>query len=410
MKKLIKILPILLILSKGLFAQDTIWTQKSGVSSLSAYSVAISDDGSKAFSGSECHPASLRMFDAANGSLLWNYELTGSLMCVSSVKFSSSAKLLAGLEEFGNLLIFDYSGATPVLSKTLTTTPTGAFALDFSDDGKKVAIGCINSKLIIIDIGSGAELHNVVAHGTWVQGVDWQKDKIATGGSDNVVKLWDSAGNFIRSYTGHSAAVLSVQFSKDGQYILSSSADKTIKLWNVATGALIRTFSGHKAQVMQAVLSDDGAKIVSGSKDSTIKVWESTTGTNLFTFSRKNSGWVNSVSFSPNGKQILAGTANGDVQMWDLSKTNSVKDFFIKSPECILYPNPAQNQLWLKYAPSQIKQLNVTNVTGIVQEIPNLYGTNNILLDISQLSNGQYFVTIHTKEGAIIRESFIKSN
>lgn len=408
MKKIIKILPILMMATQALRAQDTIWSQKSGASSHSAYSVALSNDGTKAFSGSECHPASLRMFNAASGDLLWNYDLSGSLMCITSVKFSSSGNIIAGLEEFGNLLIFDYSGAAPILSKTLSTTPAGAFALDFSDDGTKVAIGCISSKLVIIDLASEVELHNINAHSTWVQSVDWQNDKIVTGGTDNLVKLWDSAGNYIRSFTGHTDDVLSVQFSKDGKYILSTSADKTIKLWDIATGLIVRTFSGHTNEVMQAVISNDGKKIISGSKDSTIKVWDAMSGTTTMSFSKKNSGWVNSVSFSTNGKHILAGTARGDVQMWDITLPTAINETS-KNNNCIIYPNPAKDIITVSCSTVQIASVSVTNVTGIVQQIPNLYSTNNILIDVSSLSKGQYFVHINTKNGEHFYKSFLKN-
>lgn len=408
MKKIILIFSSCISLCFDSNAQDTLWTKPSNPLGLETYSAAFSDDGSKVFSGSECHPASLKMFNTTDGAELWNYELTGSLMCVSGVKFSSSGKKIACIEELGNLLIFDYSTATPTLIKTLNTGTSGAFALDFSDDGTKVAVGAVGSKLLIFDIASGSIIHNITAHSTWVQGVDWSGTKIVTGGNDNLVKLWDSAGNYIRSFNGHSGAVLSVQFSKDGTKIISASADNSIKLWDVATGALIQTYTGHTDDVLQAKISDDGTKIVSGGKDTKIKIWNASTGANLMTFARAGSGVVYSVDFSSNGKLICAGTSNGDVQLWDITKPTAILEQATRKDNLNLYPNPSASSITINFPLSQIEQIIVTNVTGEMQEIIQLCNTRNTELDISKFSVGQYFLKIIDLEGNIFTESFIK--
>jgi len=52
--------------------------------------------------------------------------------------------------------------------------------------------------------------------------------------------------------------------------VLSGSGDKTIKLWDAATGALIRTFAGHSYRVSSVAFSTDGSRVLSGSLDGTI--------------------------------------------------------------------------------------------------------------------------------------------
>jgi WD40 repeat protein len=408
MKKILLIIICSTMVFSDISGQDTIWTKRSNPSGLETYSVAFSDDGTKVFSGSECHPASLKMFLTTDGTELWNYELTGSLMCVSGVKFSSSGKKIACIEEMGNLLIFDYSTTTPSLIKSLNTVTSGAFALDFSDDGTKVAVGAVGSKLLIFDIASGSIIHNITAHSTWVQGVDWSGSKIATGGNDNLVKLWDSAGNYIRSFIGHTGAVLSVQFSKDGTKIISASADNSIKLWDVATGTLIQSYAGHTDDVLQARISEDGTKIVSGGKDAKIKIWNTSSGANLMTFARTGSGVVYSVDFSNNGKFICAGTSNGDVQLWDITKATAILEQATRKDNLNLYPNPSANSITVNFPLSLIGQIIVTNVTGEMQKITKLYSTKNAELDISNFSLGQYFIKIVDLEGNVFTQSFMK--
>ena len=113
-----------------------------------------------------------------------------------------------------------------------------------------------------------------------------------SGSWDKTIKLWDAAtGALIRTFEGHSDGVWSVAFSPDGDRVLSGSDDKTIKLWDAATGALIRTFEGHSGGVMSVAFSPDGARVLSGSEDKTIKLWDAATGALIRTF-EGHSGWV----------------------------------------------------------------------------------------------------------------------
>ena len=72
---------------------------------------------------------------------------------------------------------------------------------------------------------------------------------------------------------GHSNTVTCITISPDGQTLASGSRDRTIKLWNLATGAEIRTLTGHENNVTSVTFSPDGKALVSGSEDHTMKIW-----------------------------------------------------------------------------------------------------------------------------------------
>lgn len=88
--------------------------------------------------------------------------------------------------------------------------------------------------------------------------------------------------------------------SSDGAYALSSSWDKTLRLWELSTGTTTRTFVGHTSDVLSVSFSADNRQIVSGSRDRTIKLWN-TLGDCKYTITDKgHTEWVSCVRFSPN--------------------------------------------------------------------------------------------------------------
>merc|ERR1712151_651246 len=83
----------------------------------------------------------------------------------------------------------------------------------------------------------------------------------------------DPIGYARKSLGGHSECVQHCTLSSDGQFALSASWDKTMRLWDLNTGATVRTFQGHTKDVNSVAFSGDNRQIVSGSRDRTIKLW-----------------------------------------------------------------------------------------------------------------------------------------
>lgn len=377
-------------------AQNLRWSQKSAPTKKETYAVAFSVDGKKVFSGSECSPTSLRIFDAFSGATIWDDTIGGQLMCAQGVKFNSNGSKVATLEEFGNLLIYDFTTPKPTLLNTVKTNSQYAFSLAFSPDGNKIVTGCSDKKLIIYDAGNAAELHNIDAHANWVNGVDWSsKNEIASCGDDMEIKIWDEHIMPIRTITGHTASVTCVKFTPDGNTIVSGSKDKTIKIWDIATGNLIRTLSGHTGTLKQIDISDDGSRIVSGAEDGTIRTWDFATGNQLSMFSTPGSGTVYSVDYAPNSTQYIAvGNSNGDVQVWDLQWGTIVEGYAPVTR--LIYPNPCHNELRIDIAPN-ITSVTVSDISG--RQYKAAYNKTGKTLNTATLTPGNYTLQIETSAG-----------
>ena len=100
--------------------------------------------------------------------------------------------------------------------------------------------------------------------------------------------------------------------SSDGAYALSASWDKTLRLWELSTGQTTRRFVGHTGDVLSVSFSADNRQIVSGSRDRSIKLWN-TLGDCKYTITDKgHTEWVSCVRFSPNHSNPVIVSAGWD--------------------------------------------------------------------------------------------------
>lgn len=102
---------------------------------------------------------------------------------------------------------------------------------------------------------------------------------VASCSSDRTLKVWELAsGCELRTLKGHSWYVNSVALSADGRIAVSASSDQTLKVWEVDSGLELRTLQGHSPAVYGVALSADGRIAVSASSDQTLEVWEVDSG------------------------------------------------------------------------------------------------------------------------------------
>lgn len=142
---------------------------------------------------------------------------------------------------------------------------------------------------------------------------------LASGSGDGNVILWGpSKGTLMRTLSGHSAQINSVNYSPKGTLLASGASDKTIILWDASIGRQLQTLAGHVGDVESVVFSITGTLLASGSKDHTIILWDVNTGHVLRSLER-HSGEVSSVSFSPNGQLLASGSRDHTIIIWDMT-------------------------------------------------------------------------------------------
>lgn len=168
-------------------------------------------------------------------------------------------------------------------------------------------------------------------HSDWVTAIACpldNSDTIISSSRDKSVITWkitrdgdiESYGVPYKKLTGHGGFVQDVVLSSDGQFALSGSWDSTLRLWDLNTGKTTRRFVGHSKDVLSVAFSVENRQIVSGSRDRTIKLWN-TLGECKYTIQDQDAhtGWVSCVRFSPVSLQpiIVSGGWDKMVKVWN---------------------------------------------------------------------------------------------
>jgi Tol biopolymer transport system component len=157
---------------------------------------------------------------------------------------------------------------------------------------------------------------------------------LLSASDDKTVRLWDVAtGKQLKCFEGHTSMVVSCAFSPDGKRAVSCSgwppepgADYSIRLWDVESGQELRRLLGHTDTVWRVVFTSDGKQVLSASRDNTLRLWDLGTGKEVRPFDG-HTGWVRGAAFSPDGRQIVSGSWDSSVRLWDVATGQERKRF-----------------------------------------------------------------------------------
>jgi len=234
---------------------------------------------------------------------------------ILDVTFSPDGKKLVGLygEESGYAILWN-------LEQKPSPQPIGlseARSVSFSPDSQQIAtVG--SDGIVRLWSLFGEQLNQFQGHRGSVWNVIFSPDgkQLASSGADNTVRLWDSAGKQLNQLQSLQSEATSISLSPNGKQLATVSNNGTFRLFNLA-GKQLTQFPQLQTKVNSISFSPDGDKLATALEDGTIALWDASGG-QLAQFKGHQKEAI-SVSFSPDSKRLATAGDNNTVRLWDLS-------------------------------------------------------------------------------------------
>ncbi len=196
----------------------------------------FSPDDKKILTASD--DTSAKVWDAETGRLL--FELKGFINSVESASFSKDGKKIVTTEYVSTKI---WNAETGELTKKIARFTDNVNTADFSPNGLMLVTGTANGKVQVWGASSGDLYDDLSINNNPVGSVIFLSDGshiLFTSGNTIYIKEFLS-GKTVVKCSGHQSTITSVTFTPDSNYLFSTSADQTCKLWNAKTGQLLNT-------------------------------------------------------------------------------------------------------------------------------------------------------------------------
>ena len=167
---------------------------------------------------------------------------------------------------------------------------------------------------------SGARLEECVLteafDAIWAVAISQSGQYWAAAGRRGEVRLWRGAGQRLhRVWQAHTDIATTLAFSPDERLLASGSADGSVRLWDVESGAMLWS-GGQASTILCVAFASDGGLLASGGLDATVRLWDPKLGTLLEAL--PHPGPVSALAWSPDGHLLATGDDAGTIRLWEI--------------------------------------------------------------------------------------------
>jgi len=255
-------------------------------------------------------------------------EVQGHKGGTTAVAFTDDGKSIATTGADGTLKLWNAATGSLVRTLELDNGPALSLALF----GRRAVTGHGDGTVALWELDRADKVASFKRNGAQIWSVAFagEPTRVIASGHDWAVSLWDArVGNApVHVFEGHDNAVQAVAFSSRGPYVASGSADRTIKLWNLASQSIVRTYRGHKDFVTALAFSGDGKVLASASLDGGIRLWSTASGRLIRSWSG-HSQRIGGLAFAPTGEQLASAGDDSAVKVWDVRSGRIARTFGI---------------------------------------------------------------------------------
>uniref|UniRef100_A0A8C5Q892 Pleiotropic regulator 1 n=1 Tax=Leptobrachium leishanense TaxID=445787 RepID=A0A8C5Q892_9ANUR len=231
------------------------------------------------------------------------------------------------------------------------------------------------------------KLYRVISgHLGWVRSIAVEPGNqwFVTGSADRTIKIWDLASGKLKlSLTGHISTVRGVIVSSRSPYLFSCGEDKQVKCWDLEYNKVIRHYHGHLSAVYGLDLHPTIDVLVTCSRDSTARIWDIRTKAGVHTLVGHTNA-VATVQCQSADPQIITGSHDTTIRLWDMvgGKTRVTLTNHKKSVRAVVL-HPRQ-YTFASGSPDNIKQWRFPD-GNFIQNLP---GHNAIINTLAVNSDG----------------------
>jgi len=270
--------------------------------------------------------------------------LSGHRDNITAVKFHPVFNLIVTASQDATIKVWDYESGE--FERTLKGHTNAVQAVDFDHTGNLLVSSSADLSIKVWDFQTYECKKTLHGHDHNVSSVLFMPsgDQIVSASRDKTIKFWEtSTGYCIRTLRGHDDWIRSIQITDDGTTLASCSHDKTVRLWDLAKGECTQVMRDHTHYIECVAFSPatltsldapdgktykgksgSGVFLASGSRDKTIKIWETATGQCIMTLIGHDN-WVRGLQWHPEGKYLLSVSDDKTMRVWDLKQGRSIK-------------------------------------------------------------------------------------
>ena len=222
----------------------------------------------------------------------------------------------------GNIIAPDYFKGTTSNITFLTFLPDNIHFISTGDD----------NKIFIWNIETG-DYKEFATLNTSVLCLTASNDgkTIAAGTKDGKIILWDVAnGNQTILFQANKNPVHAISFSHNNKYLASGDAQGNLKLWSMGKKSLVATLTGHTARISDIKFSADDNFLASASFDASVLLYQTTDLSIQPIRIKDHDSWVLSIAFNQAGDKIISGSLNGNRLVSSPTKTKLLSDEICK--------------------------------------------------------------------------------
>jgi WD40 repeat protein len=252
------------------------------------------------------------------GATFYQPDFTQTIGNVVCVRWSPDGSFFATGDDTSHVYLWQLQDGQPFL--TLSGEFGWIWAIAISPDSQTIAI-CTRGQMIGLWSITGERLDRLEGHSDTIWALQFSPngDFLVSVCGDLTAKIWHlPTRKCLRTLAGHQECIRGLAVSGDGQYIATGSDDRTINLWDFKTGKCVRQLTGHRDAVLSVAFSPDQRLLASGSADRTIRIWQITTGECLRTIAA-HENWIWNLRFTPNGETLISASHDGLIKFWQVS-------------------------------------------------------------------------------------------